>query len=84
MLLSEKYMFLEFFYGLLPENGDGEQKSNFWNFIYIFKPLFWLFNFVAPLCRLEDMIFIIKKITQKIYNFFQGGLGTKVLLLKIW
>ena len=29
-------LFLEFFGVLLPENGDVERKSNFWNFMYIF------------------------------------------------
>ena len=57
LLLSEKEVFLEFFGGLLPENGDVERKGYFWNFMYIFKPFFWLFNFVVPLCRLEYMIF---------------------------
>ena len=57
LLLSEKEVFLEFFGGFLPENGDVEQKMYFWKFMYIFKPFFWLFNFVVPLCHLEDMIF---------------------------
>ena len=48
LLLSEKELFLEFFWGLLPEN-DVERKRYFWNFMYIFKPFFWLFNFVVPL-----------------------------------
>ena len=37
---------------------------------------FLLFNFVVPLCYLEDMIFIIKKLSQKIDNLYQVVLGT--------
>ena len=33
LLLSEKEVILEFFWGLLPENGDVERKRYFWNFI---------------------------------------------------
>ena len=78
-------MFLEFFGELLPKNGDVEQNSYFWNFMYIFKPFFWLFNFVVPLCSLEDIIFFfLKKLSQKIDNFYQGVLGTQVLMLEIW
>ena len=44
LLLSEKEVFLEFFGGILPENGDVEWKSNFWNFMYIFKNIFFGFS----------------------------------------
>ena len=44
LLLSEKEVFLEFFGGLSPENSDVERKSNFWNFMYIFKPFFFGFS----------------------------------------
>ena len=48
LLLNEKEVFLKFFGGILPENGDVEQKSNFWNFMYIVKPFFSFSTLLLP------------------------------------
>ena len=61
---------LEFFCGgFYLEIGDVERKSNFGNFMYIFKPFFLLFNFVAPLCCLEYMFFCYKKMVPENWQF---------------
>ena len=72
LLLSEKELFLEFFGGLKPESGDVERKRYFLElYVYFLTILFWLFNFVVPLCHFEDIIFFIKKISTKFTIFIK-------------
>ena len=46
--------------------------------IYIFKPFFGHFNFVVPLCHLEDVIFYYKQIVPENLQLFskQTNFGT--------
>ena len=77
LLLSEKEVFLEFFGGLLPENGDVERKRYFWNFMYIFKPFFLVFQLCfSPMPFRRYDFLLLKKLSQKIDNVYQGALGT--------
>ena len=61
LLLSEKEVFLEFFGGLLPENGGVEQKRYFWNFMYILKPFFLAFQLCCSLMPFRIYDFLLLK-----------------------
>ena len=70
-------IFLVFFGGgLLPKDSIGKQKSNFWNFIYIFYPFCLAFQLCCSPMLFRICDFLLLKNCHRKFTIFQGAKGT--------